>query len=208
MMSRKSPDIFSCCESNQLAGMRRLLKGGADPNQEQLRRVGLIGFAGPRRQAFMSLLQVAAMRGLTEMAECLLEFGANPEKRAGGVEGETALHLATNAGHLGVVRCLIKAGADVSATKDKGITPLCSAARWGRSLAIIQCLVEAGSEFKDCNPSPLALAAKCGHIDIVRYLIEAGAIKDKKQCPDFKGPPALIAAAEGGQAEVILKILK
>ncbi len=63
----------------------------------------------------------AAWRGLENATRTLLDLGANPNQRTGfggpmHGEGVTALHLAAERGHLGVIHILLDAGADRTIT--------------------------------------------------------------------------------------------
>jgi len=71
-------------------------------------------------------LHMAARRGNVEVAEALLECGANIEARDS--LGETPLRRAVNCDQTGVATLLLARGADLHSLGSKGLTPL-SAAR-------------------------------------------------------------------------------
>ncbi|XP_049851975.1 ankyrin repeat domain-containing protein 65-like [Schistocerca gregaria] len=82
--------------------------------------------------------------GMVEEVERLLMLGANVEAKEERY-GWTALHPASIDGHLGVVQCLLRYGADVGARDSEGRTPLHWAARYGQ-LEVLEYLLENGGD--------------------------------------------------------------
>ncbi len=80
-------------------------------------------------------LHMAARRGNVEVAEALLECGANIEARDS--LGETPLRRAVNCGQTGAAALLLAKGADPHSVGSKGLTPL-SAARSGAMRGLLQ----------------------------------------------------------------------
>ena len=80
-------------------------------------------------------LHMAARRGNVQVAEALLECGANIEARDS--LGETPLRRAVNCGKTGVAALLLAKGADPHSVGSKGLTPL-SAARAGEMRGLLQ----------------------------------------------------------------------
>jgi len=86
-------------------------------------------------------LHWAAEYGRTEVAEILLEHGADINARkysaliyySGMTYGNTPLHCATRWGRAEVVELLLRYGADVNVQNEDGITPLHNAVRGGDS---------------------------------------------------------------------------
>ena len=91
------------------------------------------------------------------------------------IDGATALWCASAAGHLPVVKTLLKAGADVNHTTKNRSTPLRAACFDGR-LDIVRYLVEKGNGNLNIankfNNTCLMIAAFKGHLDVLRYLLE------------------------------------
>ncbi|CAH0050901.1 unnamed protein product [Clonostachys solani] len=91
-------------------------------------------------------------------------------------DGNTALHLATENGHVSAIYKLLCAGAEVDQCDDKYHTALHIAARTG-NVEIIQLLLDFGSNarVRDSNMrTPLHLAALAGHTDAASLLIKQG----------------------------------
>ena len=93
-------------------------------------------------------------------------------------EGGTALHTAAQHGRPGVVRYLLRAGANPNAVSTNicGVTPLILASQMNHPEAV-QALIEASANVYYSRPSDqitsLILAAQEGHIEVVRALIAA-----------------------------------
>ncbi|KAF5337650.1 hypothetical protein D9758_013016 [Tetrapyrgos nigripes] len=73
-------------------------------------------------------LIVAAQSGNLPLVQQLISQGPPVDQK--GLEGETALHMASALGHLSIVRALISAGALVDALDVEGSTPLIHAIRF------------------------------------------------------------------------------
>ena len=113
------------------------------------------GFA--RRSAHLildvgaSALDFACIHGAVECAELLLQAGANPNARTARLCGlpdgsyVCALDLAACAGHLGVIRVLLRAKAKVNTRNDFGWTPLHWAAEYAHYDAV-RLLLLAGAD--------------------------------------------------------------
>lgn len=170
---------------NSLPMVDRLLRAGA--NVSQANRFG------------MTPLSMAAEIGNAALVERLLKAGANPNAALAG--GETPLMTAARTGNADAVRALLARGAQVNAaehTRDQ--TALMWAAAQGQAAAV-KALIEAGADIKarstelksfhlntyiagrkDANPTerlamftPVLFAARAGHLETVRTLLDAGA---------------------------------
>src|SRR6185369_12405319 len=95
------------------------------------------------------------------------------------VQGATALHVAADGGHTGVVDLLVERGADVGCRNDeKRATPLHWAARRGHEKTVRH-LVELGAEIgaRDRHGmTALHEAAANGRTDVVRVLLGSVAV--------------------------------
>lgn len=121
-------------------------------------------------------LLVAAREGSVKTALFLLSQ-KNVQVDIPNAQGETALMLAAIKGHLSLVQRLIERSAAVN---KPGWTPLHYAAAHPESVAkdIVALLLEHHAFIDTESPNgttPLMMAARYGHIDVVRLLIEEGA---------------------------------
>jgi len=145
---------------NGSAGMLgRLLKAGGDVN-------------APLTPTGDTALMMAARTGKTDAIQVLLDARADVNaKESWG--GTTALMWAVSEGHTPAARLLIDGGADVNARSYyvaaangrgfEGRTPVASRAE------------EKPEEFASGWLTPLMLAAREGHLDVARILVDAGA---------------------------------
>ncbi len=115
--------------------------------------------------------------------------------------GENALMLAALRGHVGLMRLLIRQGAEVN---QPGWTPLHYAATHASpvSVEMIDLLLEQHAYIDAASPNestPLMMAARYGHPDSVRLLLESGAdVTIKNQ----QGLTALDFAVGAGRRDI------
>jgi ankyrin repeat protein len=116
--------------------------------------------------------------------------------------GGTALLIAAEGGHVGVMELLINAGADVRVQDKQGDSPLMGAIRIG-SLDAVRLLLKNGADVDqrdNAGRTALIWAGRTGRADVVRALLDAGASIDTA---DTVGQTALAAAVAKGHAEVV-----
>ena len=138
--------------------------------------------------------------GSLELVHFFVERGARLNRICGCAGGaSTALLIAAQNGHAGIVRLLAEAGACVDTPNDFGLSPLWSAAQNGH-YAVIRTLADAGADLDLAHPdggellrrvcprtrlttsrtllppgAPIFIAAQAGHADIVTLLAARGA---------------------------------
>jgi ankyrin repeat protein len=122
-------------------------------------------------------LHLAAFFGHPELANALLERGANVNARSTNAMKNTPLHAAAAGGRTDIVELFLKRGADPNATQEGGWTALHSAAQAGNR-AMVEVLLANGADInrRAANEqAPLDLALMQGHQDVAALLEELGA---------------------------------
>jgi ankyrin repeat protein len=137
----------------------RLLKAGAEPD-------------APLTPAGDTAVMMAARTGARAALRLLLEAGANVNaKETWG--GTTALMWAVSEGHLDAAKLLLGAGADVNA-RSNYVAPANGRGFEGRTPVGNRADPKV-EEFASGWLTPLMLAAREGHVDLGRALLDAGA---------------------------------
>jgi len=166
--SRYGVTPISLAISNGNAEMTLLLlNAGADPNTLE--------------NSGETVLMTAAEIGVMASVEHLVEAGARIDTRDPNF-GQTALMFAARAGHTDIVRYFIEQGANPNARTDIGEEPkwvLPNSQRgFGFGIGIIRGGTPADRGRREPIPggmTPLLYAARHGHTDIARLLLDAGA---------------------------------
>jgi len=157
---------------NDAASAEALLAAGADPNYTL--------HDGP------SVLTVAVSYRSVAVANLLADHGANPN--FAGRKGETPLHIAARTGDLPLVEKLLAKGAHVNArTAAEPVSATYS--------ELFQKYRFVAGEL-----TPLMLAAKSDHVDVMRALVAGGA-DGKLKAQD--GTTVLTAAAASGHVNAV-----
>ena len=114
------------------------------------------------------------------------------------------LYNAASDGKLGLVRRLVRGGADVDWADEEGRTPLFVTAGKGHA-AVVRCLgKELGAAVNQANnegTTPLWVAAENGHLSVVRCLGKELGAAVNQACEDGETP--LYVAAEHGRMDVV-----
>jgi ankyrin repeat protein len=171
--------------------VRQLLLGGANIEER----------GGTLAGDLTTPLQVAVIRGHTDVVQLLLEHGADT---SAAFEGETPLHRTKDEA---IALLLFQHGADVSARNNLGQTPLHRAAFNGHE-AVVKVLLENGSDVSvrdNDGDSPLHMAAFQGREGLVKVLLENGA--DVNEMP-FRGMTALHWAAVQGYVQLVRVLIE
>ena len=176
-MASETPLMYACKEGH-LSCIQILLDAGA--------KVNLPDDTG--RTALYS----AAQHGQTQAED---DNKTSPDGRA-------AQHGQTQA-----LALLLEHGANVSGSFPHYAHPLCAAARTGQ-LACVQALVAAGSPTvidKKQGPTALHYAAQQGHLQVLKYLLQKGALIDAENPTNGETP--LMVASQGGHLTCIQALL-
>ncbi len=147
---------------------RWLLDAGADAER-------------PDRTGEPPLLQAARV-GDADVVAALLERGVAVDARDASY-GQTALMIAAREGHLAVANLLLDAGADIDAATlaeepPRFVPPSESPPGLSRGIGIVRAgwPEDRGKRFPaGGGKTPLSYAARAGHLDVARLLIERGA---------------------------------
>jgi hypothetical protein len=118
--------------------------------------------------------------------------------------------MASQNGHLEVVRELLQHGAEVDkARTDNGGTPLIRASQQGH-LEVVRELLKHGAEVDKAmtndGATPLFIASLQGHLEVVRELLQHGAEVDKART-DTGSTPLMAAAASGTPSLELVRLL-
>ena len=142
-----------------------------------------------RNQSGMTLLHLASKMGHAEIVAEILKHGANINKK--NKRGFSALHIASKKGFVKVVDILLASGAKIDL--HIGHNPEgCEG-----------CEMPKG-DFCYPNGSALHLASKYGHVDVVKLLLNHGAVIKTSRC----SISSLQTACENGHIEVVKELLK
>lgn len=122
-------------------------------------------------------LHLAAFFGSAELADALLDRGADIEARSTNASKNTPLHAAAAGGNNELVRLLLMRGADANARQEGGWTSLHSAAQAGNRKMVEELVAHRAdvNARADNHQSPLDLALTKGQQDMVSLLEALGA---------------------------------
>jgi ankyrin repeat protein len=207
------------CGNNDI--LEFLLKDDCDPKYEEAKVSALTAAISAGHVYTMKLLlrlgapvnkgenekpiHAASRVGHQEIVSLLLQHGASLDSRT--VNGNTALHLASEAGHISLVKYLVERERnDVNSLNSENETPLHLAVRNGRE-NLVKYLVENGCNINattDYHATCLHVACENGLYAIVEYLLKHGANVNAKTSAD-KTP--LHIAASRGQTKIVKLLL-
>jgi ankyrin repeat protein len=201
VLAARSP-LVEAAEAGDLAAVRDLLDAGEDVD------------VGRESDGLTPLVAALAM-GHTEIADLLLDRGANPN--AFGPDQLGPLQLAIVMGHeIDTIRRLLEAGADPDTGSDAGsggsfLTPLGAAAATG-NLELATLLLDNGADVDGSDLAgldgitPLYLAAAQADTEMVEFLLARGADPDGTWGRGGTFGP-LYGAAIAGRADAVRLLL-
>ena len=153
-------------------------------------------------------LGMASELGDLVLVEKLLKKGVDPNFR-NAASGVTPLGVASERGHLEVMRALLDAGASVNNPTNEGVTPIHIACQFGPA-AGVELLCRRGADVNTpcplfANAGPLLFATQLNKPRAIEVLIAAGA---RVNGSDRKGWTPLHAAASFGHLKVVQALLE
>ncbi|XP_054710914.1 ankyrin repeat domain-containing protein 17-like [Uloborus diversus] len=183
--------LMEAANAGHLDLVKLLIQHGADVNAQTSQEKKMKGAKAKNQDLSMKAQQ--EMHGTLPSIVC--------------PEGNTPLMFACAAGHEDIVKVLLDAGSHIEDHNENGHTPLMEAASAGH-VGVAKLLVERGAsinthsnEFKE---SALTLACYKGHLEMVRFLLEAGADREHKT---DEMHTALMEASMDGHVEVARLLL-
>ncbi|HEV7765251.1 MAG TPA: ankyrin repeat domain-containing protein [Thermoanaerobaculia bacterium] len=148
----------------------------------------------------------ASWDGELEIVQYLIGKGANVNARATDTQ-ETALMNAITNGHIGIVKALLAAKADVSLRNSYDFNPFTSAVAAGNQ-EIAGMLLDAGAKPDDGSSglTPMAFAVSTGDTSMMRFLVSRGA--DVNHGAKEQEQTALISAILAAKVEAVKTLIE
>uniref|UniRef100_A0A3B3QZG6 Ankyrin repeat and KH domain containing 1 n=1 Tax=Paramormyrops kingsleyae TaxID=1676925 RepID=A0A3B3QZG6_9TELE len=206
----KESALTLACYKGHLEMVRFLLEAGADQEHKTLMEACMDGHVEVARllldsgaqvnmpaDSFESPLTLAACGGHVELAALLIERGANLEEV--NDEGYTPLMEAAREGHEEMVALLLAQGANINAQTEETQETALTLACCGGFLEVADFLIKTGADIELGCSTPLMEAAQEGHLELVKYLLAAGA---NVHATTATGDTALTYACENGHTDV------
>lgn len=187
-------NVIQAAGKGNLSRLKELVEGGARVNDTW---------------HWGTAMHEAAKFSHLECIKYLLEHGVSVDSQ--NEHGITPLGLAAEHGQHQAVGLLLECGANVHHSDSRGYTPVHLAAHRGRC-EVLKVLAGAGVDLDtpvstgiyNIGATPLSVACRWGHVDVVRFLLEMGCKVNRKT---VRGETALHGAASSAQCFLLTKML-
>ena len=181
-------EFFDKLSTASLSDIKAILEQGQDVN-----------FANS--QGVTPLHYIIMKNRENDLLQAVCDMNANVNAKT--VNGDTPLMLAASGNNLGYVKTLLKAGAKVNFTNQKGNTALHLAAGQTRNAMIVKELIKAGADLKAKNAAGMT-PLHCGILNrssrAVAELVQAGEFL--RETPDNEGNTPLQLASSGKNMKI------
>lgn len=150
-------------------------------------------------------LHEAATAGILRLVDLCFEKGSHKDKV--DLYGRSPLHYAAMKGHATVCRRLLEAKLSANLLDVDNCSPLVYATMKGSAecvSALLKEAVDVGSTRPSGDLSPLSLASKSGHVNVVLLLLQHGA----QSVPNSNGEYPIHQAAQEGHGDVCRVLLQ
>ncbi|HSE22744.1 MAG TPA: ankyrin repeat domain-containing protein [Pyrinomonadaceae bacterium] len=164
------------------------------------------GIEAQERTVDKEFLNAVEQRDIARI-NATLARGANINAKE-SINGHFALQYAINWPDENLVKLLLEKGADVNLTDSLGDTALIEAARGGgpEYVKIVSLLLSHGADVHVANDAAIFAAAKRAEPEVLRMLVDKGALVNAKD-NNQKGDTVLMAAASGVSAKKLQMLL-
>ena len=191
----KQTPLMKAAKSGHINALTLLIKHGADVDLQDSDGYKALHFA-----VFGSDIS-------SEILSCLIGSGADVNARTNN--GVTPLMIAAEEGHINAVTSLVKCGANVHLHDKDGQRALHHAMQSPQAsiCEVLSCLIKNGADVNAHtfhNETPLMLASRDDHVNVVTFLIKHGADVDLQ---DKDGDTALHYAASSSLPEIVETLL-
>ena len=156
------------------------------------------------------ILLAASANGYLPLVKAMVERGADVNWRVQEICSQRPVELAARGGHEDVVSYLIANGAKQSGPAlplwDDAITAAAANGHLGTLKILLQHGADINSQLGQRTTTPLHEAARCNRVDVVRFLLEKGAVLHvvvQDEMVVFLGYEALVHAIEHGHKEIV-----
>lgn len=179
-------DIFDCFKSGEIAEVENLVdKLGSE-------------ILSSRDKHGYTVAHWVALDGNVELFRFLIERNAPIDLPCLGIQGPHPIHWAARKGHTAIIQLLLQTGiVQVNTADFKGLTPLMTAAMYGRTISACYLLgMGAQHHLTDINgDTALHWATYKGHTEIIQILINSGV--DLEKTDNFGSTPLHLSCLSG-----------